>query len=63
MACVFKKFAFGSRNCVRIILEMYTLSTYDDVVSYVIREPSEQKDFRKSNILHEFERSSRKMMF
>ena len=34
----FKKFAFGSRICFQIFLEICTLGTYDDVVNYVIHK-------------------------
>ena len=34
--------AFEGRNRVQIFLEIYTLSTYSDVMSYVIREPEIQ---------------------
>ena len=46
---------------VRFFLEIYALSTYYDVMSYVVRESEirhtyimslEQRDFRKLNILH-----------
>ena len=36
---VFLSSAFESRSCVQIVLEIYTLGTYSDVMSYAVRKP------------------------
>ena len=47
-----------SRNCDKEKLEIYTLSTYCDVMNYVVREPEirhvvvRESRIQESNILH-----------
>ena len=48
--------AFEIWNCVQIFLEIYTMSTYADVVSYIIREPEIQHVYgRQRNRFQEIE--------